>query len=810
MKRPLLAPILCFLLGILASGLSGANQLSSNILPFIGVLFLIFLLTLALKGKERFFYISLFILFFLLGAFRYTASVSPQKNDVSMYLDASASPAVFYGTVESDTEKKGTSYYERVSFNLRSKKLVINNEEHAVTGVVRVSIFSPHGKIPEVGDNIVVSGEISTPKEALNPGEFDYAKVMLRSGIRAQLFSGEEDHFFISGVEKTPVVLFRRLISSLRRKTSLVLDEYTEGATRALTESVVLGIRGSVPDEVKEVFMKTGTMHILAVSGLHVGIVAAVILILLKLVRVPRRISFVLAIVGIISFAAFTGSRPSSMRAAIMGSFVLLGLFMGRKSDLVNSLALSALLITFFRPGQLFDAGFILSYLAVLSIIYVTPLADSFLGIVRPDREAGKLERVRFYLLKSVSVSIAVWLGMMPVTAFYFKIITPSVVVANLIAVPLLFLIIISGFLLVLSGSLIFLSLFSKFTAIFLGYTVLFLVKSMEGISSFPLSFVKIASPDLIVMVLYYGALFTIIFISRKRASRVLFLIFLLLASNLFVWSEVLIKGPEETRITFFATGKSDAAVIEMADRSVLMVDAGTSGKKYGLKTGEKIIGPYLREKGIRKIDAVIMTHAHEDHIGGFLHILNNFKTGTVIGGGGETSGQDGEIYSDIFRLIKKKNINYLAVQKGDRIDGFPLRTLDVVNPPSLNYYKNPNNDSLVIKLVTPEANSIMFCADITSKVMKDILLFGSFLKSSIIKVPHHGSGLGDGAVVAIFLRAVNSEYAVITNRDFGDLDKSVIKTLDLLDSGIYLTGEEGSVTVRDTPKGFIVGTFRR
>ena len=355
--------------------------------------------------------------------------------------------------------------------------------------------------------------------------------------------SAEKDHYLRTGIEKGPVLSPRRLLSAARNNSDSIMRGHLSGVTRAVVRSVILGLRGEITEQTADTFIKTGTMHILAVSGLHIGIIAVALMGLLRLTRCPRNLTYFLTALGICAFAAFAGCRPSSIRAALMGTFVLFSMSLEREPDIVNALALSAFLITYFYPGQLFMPGFILSYLAVLCIIYVRPLTDAFLRVTPRVFGESRTAVIRRYLLRLLSVSFALWIGMMPVIASYFHIITPAVVLSNLLAVPVLFVTVILGSGLLLAGSVGFLPLPAGFISSALNLVVLFFIKAMRMISQIPFSHIKVSSPNRTFIAVFYAVLTAaVIFFRRNEKQRSLIVIFLFFTANLFVWDEVVFR----------------------------------------------------------------------------------------------------------------------------------------------------------------------------------------------------------------------------------------------------------------------------
>jgi competence protein ComEC len=223
-------------------------------------------------------------------------------------------------------------------------------------------------------------------------------------------------------------------------------------------DAMVLGEKRNIPWFVNNAMMKTGTVHILVVSGFNVGIVSFIIILFLKLIRVPRRIRFVIAIPCLVIYCLMTGASTPVVRATVMAIVFMLGFLLKREPDIYNSLSVACLFILIFNPRQLFDIGFQLSFTSVFAIVSIYPRLKSYLGI-----ESLKIKYLRL-LIDGCLVSFSAWLGTMGFIAYYFKIFSPITVLANLLIVPLATLITLCGFSLVFM-SLIFPALASSFAS---------------------------------------------------------------------------------------------------------------------------------------------------------------------------------------------------------------------------------------------------------------------------------------------------------------------------------------------------------
>lgn len=325
-----------------------------------------------------------------------------------------------------DGEVRATS---RLSFVLSLREAELNGQWQKVSGKVLVNLFQD---LPlKYGDDVVLNGKLHAPFEFSKNNKFSYRKYLGRQGI-----------YFVLSVKKTAAVKVLRhgqgnvLLTQLsfwRHSASSVFSRYLQPYEAALMQAMVLGERLNIPKFLKDIFAQTGTAHILAISGLNVGIVVAVLFLVLRMLPGPVIVTYLLTMVFITLYVLLTGASPSVVRAGIMSVVFLTSFVIERETDSINSLSFAALLLLVIDPQNIFDIGFQLSFLSVLTILLFYPL---FMSLVKPFLKKYPNPALKF-LCESFAVSLAATLGVAGLIAYYFQIVTPVSLVANIFVVPL-------------------------------------------------------------------------------------------------------------------------------------------------------------------------------------------------------------------------------------------------------------------------------------------------------------------------------------------------------------------------------------
>lgn len=353
------------------------------------------------------------IVSFLLGVLHFENRRLLPKNDIRQFKEPYKE--VFLKVKVSSAIEKHNSYHRKKSFCLgRVIYLTERDSWLPVAGRVMVYIFGGGSNL-EYGDIFICKGKlINLPQKV---------PVLFIKSNETKLIKRSR-HFL-------------RYIFRLRKRLNENINRLLPYPHQAILSALILGERRFIPKEIKEGFMRTGTVHILAISGLHVGLIVYIVYLMLKILRIPMRFSYLSLVFFIFIYAILTGARAPVIRASIMMGIYLIGLILRKQSSVLNNLALACWLILLFNPEELFNIGFQLSFLIVFSILITLYLSEEWF-----KREDLEIKRI---FLKGLLVSLSAWIGSLGLIAYYFKMINPIAIPANLLIIPLSFFILATG-----------------------------------------------------------------------------------------------------------------------------------------------------------------------------------------------------------------------------------------------------------------------------------------------------------------------------------------------------------------------------
>ncbi len=429
-NRPLAIISIFFILGIIL-----ANYLfyAAGFLRIALATLILILLSFAFSRYRR---ISNIILLFSITSFAcalYINSNTFSKDHISYFLKEESLTKDIVGIIKSPVLTRKPYYGKITSTYVFEIEAVKGDGDGWIDtqglSQIRIQTEKEYG----YGDRLLVRG---TMKRPLSTENFKYREYLERQNIFALINTKENNVTILSNNYKSNPILKYTYLVRARLKNQII--EKMPLASGAFLSAILLGDRSELPKYIQTAFKNSGVYHLLAISGLHVGLIAFSILYLLKSLRIKREFSYVFIILFLVFFALLTLSRPSVVRAVTMACVFLAGMLLGRRADVYNSLGVAALFILVRNPKDVFNIGFQLSFLAVLSIVYLAPRFTRSIN-------KGVNPYLRRFLYMPLAVSIAAWLGTFPLILYYFKVVTPISIVANLFIIPLVFVLLIGG-----------------------------------------------------------------------------------------------------------------------------------------------------------------------------------------------------------------------------------------------------------------------------------------------------------------------------------------------------------------------------
>jgi len=665
-----------------------------------------------------------------------------------------------------------------------------------------VLLFVPRYPEYEYGDVLQLMGELETPPQF---SDFDYKGYLENQGIYATMLYPEIELLATDQGFK-PMEWIYWLRHSLADSIAEVMPE----PQAAITQGVLLGIRYNIPDDVRSDFVVTGTAHLLAISGLHLCIMAGILLSVGIWLFGKKRFIYIWLALGIIwLYAVLTGLNPPVVRGAIMASLFLSAELLGRQRTAITSLAFAAAVMVGIDPEILFDAAFQLSFLAIAGLIFITPhlrgLAQRLVGATLG--EGGLAVSLANIVGDGFSVTLGATIAVWPLIAYYFGVVSFVGPLATFLALPALPAIITIGAAAGLVG-LAFVPIaqgIGWIAWLFNSY-LLFIV---GGFAALPISSLEVGSVSPAFIAVYYCVLVIIVWLVSRRgwmestrnwlrsgASRSSQLIYRLpwrwvippLVIVAVLASAAAITMPDdELHISFLDVGQGDAILIQRGSQQVL-IDGGPSPQTLVLELGDRM--PFWD----RTIELVVLTHPHDDHLSGLVEVLERYRVEQVLYPDLE---YDSSLYEEWQGLIEEKSIASTPARAGQEIDLGDGVTMAVLHPPATlleGTGSDINNNSAVLRLTLGRV-SFLFTGDIEREAEFRLIAGGNELNCTVLKVGHSGS-LTSTSVD--FLAAASPQLAVISVGDnpYGHPhDEVLARLLEKIDEeSIFRTDENGTV----------------
>jgi competence protein ComEC len=579
---------------------------------------------------------------------------------------------------------------------------------------------------PEFGDELKLFGNAEPIAPPRNPGEFDMRAYLARRDVRQLLFVRypEDGTLLRQGGGDSILRAAQRSRTWMQNALCRGLENAPEVQT--FLSGIVLGLRHQAPEDIEEPFQQTGTLHLFAVAGLHVGIVATLLWMLGTLARLSRKTAAAVIIPLLFFYAAVTGLHVSSVRAATMASILVGGLLFERKVFLANSLAAAAFFILCWNTNELFSTGFQLSFAVVGAIVlFADPFfrflqrrgaADPFLpqSLVRGPR---RWMHVGYeWLCGGASVSLAAWIGSLPLILWYFHLVTPISLLANLVVVPIAFFVLALALLSVLATPLL------PWVAVVFNNANWALATLVIGIVQL---FARVPGGHFYV-----------------DPSK---------------WTERF-----SAKITVLDLG-AGAAVHLRTNGSDWLFDCGSE------RTYERIVREYLHWAGVNRLTGLVLTHGDSQHIGGVTRLLQDFPRVRVIDNPAPDRSVIHRRLSQMLPALKERGFKPAELAAGDNFRSSRDVIANVLFPPRRFAGATADDQALVIRLSIAPETFVLFMSDNGAETERALLSNGFDLQSQILVKGQHYSGVSGSAP---FLDSVQPRLIIATSTQFPERER--------------------------------------
>lgn len=766
MSRPFLWISLILIAGLVA----GYNRDYSLLIIILFALFIIVFNIKNTSNRLTILFIAIFILGFLLiqiREVRYNSYYSTTRfNDQGVF--------TIRGIIQEDLlAVEGNKVYLK-PFYIGKQQI-----KYGLIELNKDYLFS----IPQEGDIVEYNLKLITPGMGLNPGEFCSFTNKKKQGIYSLgLIEGGMN------LLKKDKTNFRYILVKAKKHLLYIINYSMKKPYNQVMKALLLGERNNLPEDWYKNFTTAGANHLLAISGLHIGFIILIMIKILNFIQIRDIHRNIIISIFLLFYIIITGCRPAVFRAGIIALLYIWGPFFDRKGDLFNLLGFSVVLILLIDPYQLFTPGFQFSYTVLIMLVVW-------------------YEYLQEYLPGIVGVSLAAQIGSIPITAYYFNLITPIGVLTNIWAIPLVGFLVSAGFISLIIG--LFHPIISLSFNIFF-YPLLTVLKAgMELMTLIPGGHLEVPSPHPVIVLLSIGIFLFLpmllrkpaipIIIARYNTGRKYFFSFISLLILLYL---LLPYTDRSLELTFLAVGQGDSIYIELGKHNMLIDGGGGVGDDSS--RGIYTVIPFLKYRGIKSIDLVFITHFDQDHARGIVDIIKERKVGLVVI---PDHFDNNYLYYKITEQAKLNNIPLQTTIEGDQyiIDDLILTVLN----PGKTTSGSRNDNSIVVKVAYKDFTALL-TGDLgktgEARLIKDEMVT---LNSTVLKLGHHGSG--DSSDLA-FLKAVSPREGIISvgYNTYGHPSAEAVERCNSLGIRLWRTDQHGAITIKTDGEKYYIDYFNK
>lgn len=753
----------------------------ANHLLIISAVFSLLLIIFIIKNYFPIKYLIIWAIIFYIGTINTTFRL---RNEDEL-LNIAPVNSEITGTIISIPQITDNNNKTKFFFNIDSIEYAGTKKDFKDEKVL-ISLESNHKNKLKPYDYLKLKGRLSTPFKAGNPSQFDYGNFLRNHNTYAVFYA------------KTFTLIDKHI--SFKQKLMQKIGDYRENIINKHSKYLKtpnLEILGGIvfgddainpPQNIKHSFINSGLLHILAASGMNVAFIYTFFFLIFTKIKLNYKFSVILGMITVIIYSFMTGLGASVIRATGMLLFVLIGKLIDRDAHSISLLSFVGLLMLLYNPLYINDVGFQLSFIVTF-------------GILLTSNSIIKLENnILDYIIGIVAIPVIAQLWVIPIQIFYFNNISLYSVFANIMSIPILMIISFGGF---VSSLLAGITPIADIVCRIFDFILNPLISSLINISDFwgnlPNANIQTSHPTIFQIILYYAILLSTTALLNKeirtKYTKILVKTLTILLLALLI-TLIPIKN-KNLEIIAFDVGNADCFLIKTPNNKHIMIDTGKDGYNGGKSQAEIIILKYLKDKGIKDLDFIILTHFDNDHCGGAVDLLKSLKINKIY----VNNLNHDSIAAKLIHQTADANNTKTVLAKNKQII-YEESGLKLTNYLGIN--TDNDNESSIITLLEYKNFNMLFTGDSgiigLNKILQELPQ-----NIDILKVPHHGAIKSLDKKIVNYL---NPKYSIISvgENKFGH---PAVYTLSLLkESKILRTDSNNAILTKVNKKGYEIFTY--